>query len=226
MNKKSLDAIDRELTKTYFGATPNKNVPDKNIPKKNIQRIHLVMLGIVSIVVITLSCAVFITAYLFYNDKKRINAVDEMQADMEKIYRTSPPAPPEKKIITYTTPVDRPLKEGVILYGFEQGLDGWDIPGWALEKPDHVARDFKRTTSEASEGEGSLEIQTEFSKEQWTAALVEIPHFLDLNKYDRISSDLFIPAEAPTGLKAKLIFTIGEDWAFIEIPRASFSRAI
>ena len=32
--------------------------------------------------------------------------------------------------------------EEEVLFGFEAGLEGWDVPDWAYEKPDYVQREI------------------------------------------------------------------------------------
>ena len=48
--------------------------------------------------------------------------------------------------------------EETVLFGFENGLEGWEIPDWAYEKPDHVQKSLEQSTSVASEGEKLLTV--------------------------------------------------------------------
>jgi len=107
------------------------------------------------------------------------------------------------------------------LYNFEKNLDGWEIPYWAREKTDHVARTIKKTSYIAANGTGSLEIFTDFPKKEWTAAIVEIQQYLDLTNYNSLAANVYLPLNGPkTELRGKLIVTSGEDWNFIEMKRS------
>ena len=43
-----------------------------------------------------------------------------------------------------------------VLFSFERGLEGWEIPDWAYEKPDHVQKDIESSKDYASNGNASL----------------------------------------------------------------------
>ncbi len=117
-------------------------------------------------------------------------------------------------------PSSAPITEERVFYDFEYDLAGWEIPMWALGKSDYVAKDAKRVEGLASSGNGSLQIITDFSGGLWSAALIEIQQYLDLSKYRVISVDIYLPPEAPVGLKAKLILTVGSNWKFVEMSRS------
>jgi len=110
-----------------------------------------------------------------------------------------------------------PITEEKILCGFEKGDDGFEIPGWAEEKADNASKSLSLSKSFASEGTQSLCLYAEFPGKIWTGAVVELEQYLDLTPWRQISCDLYVPKEAPLGLKAKIILTVGEDWTWTEM---------
>lgn len=107
-------------------------------------------------------------------------------------------------------------QEVEIISSFETGLDGWEIPDWAYEKPDHIQQDIASTSKVASEGSSSLEIETEFPGGRWTGAIVEIMQYFDWSDYSTLACDIYIPEDAPLGLKGKMILTVGDEWKWVE----------
>jgi hypothetical protein len=103
-----------------------------------------------------------------------------------------------------------------VLFSFENGLEGWEIPDWAYEKPDHVQQDIRSSNNFASDGSSSLEIDTEFPGGRWTGAIIEIMQYFDWSDYSTIACDIYLPADAPLGLKAKMILTVGDSWKWVE----------
>ena len=114
-------------------------------------------------------------------------------------------------------PSNEPITEERTYFDFESDLNGWEVPMWAEGKSDYVARGAVVSREVASKGTGSMKVQSEFPGGKWTASLVEIQMYLNLAKYRVVSADLYIPAEAPIGLKAKLIITVGDTWKFVEM---------
>jgi hypothetical protein len=133
-------------------------------------------------------------------------------------------APTETPQSAEAVPQRIPLKigpqESKTLYDFELSEDGWEIPSWELDKPDHVARSLAITDSFSSKGSRGLELVAEFPGSQWTAALIEVQQYLDLRGYDSILVDIYLPAGCPEGLRTKLILTVGDDWRFVEMSRS------
>lgn len=107
-----------------------------------------------------------------------------------------------------------------VLFGFEKDTDGWRVPDWAFEKEDHVARDASVSTDWASEGKQSLAVTCEFVDKKWSGAYVEIEDYYDWTPYGTISVDIFVPKDAPVGLKGKIILTVGEEWKWTEMGRS------
>jgi len=117
-------------------------------------------------------------------------------------------------------PSGEPITEERVLFSFEKDTDGFEIPFWALEKDDHVAKSIAVSAEFASEGGKSLKVESDFPGQKWTAALVELEQYLDLSPYREISVDIYLPKNAPLGLRAKLILTVGEGWKFTEMTRS------
>ena len=109
--------------------------------------------------------------------------------------------------------------KGDILFDFEKGTEGWEIPAWAWEKKDHVARVLKHTNNISTTGSGSLEMFVEFPGKKWTGAMIELQQYLDFSEYDKISVDVFVPSDSPPGLKGKFILTVGDKWRFVEMSK-------
>ena len=109
--------------------------------------------------------------------------------------------------------------EEEVLFGFENGLEGWDVPDWAYEKPDHVQREINSSDVIAQEGTSSLEVVAEFPGKCWSGAIVEVMQYFDWSAYSKIACDIYLPADGPEGLKAKMILTVGDTWRWVEMSR-------
>ncbi|MDD3088611.1 MAG: hypothetical protein PHT95_01515 [Candidatus Omnitrophica bacterium] len=107
-----------------------------------------------------------------------------------------------------------------VLFDFETGLQGWEIPDWAYEKPDHVQTDMQITDKVASQGTKSLEIMAEFPGGRWTGAIVEIMQYFDWTDFSGIACDIYLPPDAPLGLTGKMILTVGDSWKWVEMSRS------
>ena len=114
-------------------------------------------------------------------------------------------------------PSMKPITEERTFYGFENDLQGWEIPMWAANKSDYVAKGVVISKDVASEGSASLKMMANFPGNIWTAALAEIEQYLDISRFRVIRADIFLPKDAPIGLKAKIIVTVGENWKFVEM---------
>ncbi len=114
-------------------------------------------------------------------------------------------------------PSTAPITEERTFFGFENDLQGWEIPMWAESKSDYVAKGVVLSKDFASEGSASLKMVADFPGNTWTAALAEIEQYLDISRYRVIRADIYLPKEAPIGLKAKMILTVGENWKFVEM---------
>lgn len=110
--------------------------------------------------------------------------------------------------------------EEKVIFGFEKDTQGWEIPEWALEQEDHVGKTIEVSTDVAKEGARSLKMMTVFPGKMWTAAIVEDFEYFDWTSYKELAVDVYIPPEAPVGLKAKIVLTVGENWKFTEMARS------
>ena len=118
-------------------------------------------------------------------------------------------------------PSTLPITEERTYFDFETAdLGGWEVPTWAGGKSDYVAKSVAQSEEFASHGKSSMKIETDFPGGSWTAGLVEIQQYLDLSRYRVISIDIYLPEDAPLGLKAKLIITVGDNWKFVEMSRS------
>jgi hypothetical protein len=99
---------------------------------------------------------------------------------------------------------------------FEGEAAKWNIPDWALEKADHVAKKLELSKEQASDGKSSLKIETAFPGGSWTAAVVELEDYLDFSPAQKVAVDIYIPADAPEGLKGNIVLTIGDGWTWTE----------
>jgi hypothetical protein len=111
-------------------------------------------------------------------------------------------------------------EEADVLFGFETGLQGWEIPDWAYEKPDHVQQEIEISSDISSEDNSSLLIMTDFPGGRWTGAIVEIMQYFDWSDYNKLACDVYLPEGAPLGLKAKIILTVGDSWKWVEMSKS------
>ncbi len=107
-------------------------------------------------------------------------------------------------------------EEETVIFSFENGLQGWEIPDWAYEKPDHVQKEINPSDKYASQGRSSLEMDVEFPGGRWTGAIIEIMQYFDWTDYSKIACDIYLPKDAPLGLKGKMILTVGDSWKWVE----------
>ena len=110
--------------------------------------------------------------------------------------------------------------EDVVLFSFEDGLEGWEVPEWAYEKPDHVQKEIAPSDVAATDGTKSLEMLADFPGTGWAGAIVEIMQYFDWSEYKALAVDVMVPADAPKGLKGKIILTVGDTWKWVEMSRA------
>jgi hypothetical protein len=118
-------------------------------------------------------------------------------------------------------PSAAPITEERTYYDFETSdLNGWEIPMWTLDKTDYVAKSAEFSEEVASHGKASMKVTTDFPGGLWSASLVEIQQYLDLSSYRVLRADIYLPKDAPIGLKVKLILTVGNNWKFVEMSRS------
>jgi hypothetical protein len=110
--------------------------------------------------------------------------------------------------------------EEEVLFGFEGGTEGWEIPDWAYEKPDYVQESIDLTEEFASEGTSSLLVEAVFPGGRWAGAIVETMQYFDWSEYSAFACDVYLPVDAPLGLKSKIILTVGDNWQWVEMSRS------
>lgn len=223
------DNIDRELTRTYFSDAvpdrPNKIAGTSRGEAKRPKRSRLPAI-IISLLVFALLGAVY---FLTVNRVSfSVNISVKPQAERTALTtskQTSPMASlkemfrlPDKKYIAPKNS-NSPAPEDKILYNFDKSLEGWELPAWAEDKSDYVARSLKISEHAAGGGTAGAEMHVEFPGGMWAGALAEVQHYVDLSGYDAISADIYLPWNTPNGLRGKIIITAGDDWRFIEMTR-------
>jgi hypothetical protein len=110
----------------------------------------------------------------------------------------------------------------IVLYSFENGPEGWEIPDWTFEKKDYVGKEVSISEFYSSEGKYSFELKSEFAGEPgWRGAYAECANGVsDWSIYKWLSVDIYLPKEAPHGLKARIILTVGDEWKWSEMNKA------
>ena len=201
------DKISRELSKTFFGGKPAGDESKKQSAKRSSmpsrRRPSLPLIPVLVVI------AALLLTFIFIKSKKAPGPLTErIKAARKYVIRPQKVKTPVKPM-TFKT-----------FYDFEKDDSGWEIPLWAKEKTDHVAKSVSRSREIASSGSWSLRVDADFPGAQWTAAIIEVQQFLDVVGYDEISVDIFIPESCPRGLKAKIILTVGETWRWIEMARS------
>lgn len=110
----------------------------------------------------------------------------------------------------------------ILLFNFEKDPDGWEIPDWALGKKDHVAEEIGVSEFQASAGKYALEMGVNFTQEPgWKGAYVErVVDVTDWSPFKFLSADVCIPKDAPRGLRARIILTVGDEWKWTEMNKS------
>ena len=107
------------------------------------------------------------------------------------------------------------------LFGFEDGLQEWVIPAWEAAAPDYAGRRLDISREMMSHGASALQLLVDFTGERWTGAYVEREMYVtDWRPYRILAVDVYLPPEAPEGLKARIILTTGDQWRWTEQNRA------
>ena len=229
MKKKTeYDHIDRELSRTYFrGGTVqssdnnklNKFEPAKKSGAAKKQKARVPGKLKISASILLIAIIGLILMY-FLRDKKVFFTIVESRNNGPVVTKTVRIGP--QQIEGSASSDTESFVDAEPLFNFERNADGWEIPLWAKEKPDHVAVNISNITGMASIGKGSLEIYANFAGNKWTAAYIEIAQYLNFGNYDSIAADIYVPNSCPKGLKARFIVTAGENWRFIEMTRSAF----
>ena len=107
-----------------------------------------------------------------------------------------------------------------VLFGFEEDAQGWEIPDWAYEQDDYVGEDIARSEDASKEGSASLALTVNFPGKTWRGAVVEVMEYFDWTPYSSISCDMYLPKNAPNGMKAKMVLTVSDSWKWTEMSRS------
>lgn len=110
--------------------------------------------------------------------------------------------------------------EARVIYDFEGDVQGWEIPDWSYEQDDYVGETIDVSGDFASCGNESLMLTANFPGGSWKGAIIEVMEYMDWTPYSTISCDVLVPPSAPEGLRAKIILTVGDDWAWTEMSRS------
>jgi hypothetical protein len=103
-----------------------------------------------------------------------------------------------------------------VVYSFESDTQGFELPDWTLEQDDMVCDSIEASSDYASEGQQSLKYNVAFPGGIWTAAFSECMEDFDWTPYSKISVDVYIPSDAPEGMKAEIVLTVGDNWEWKE----------
>ena len=106
--------------------------------------------------------------------------------------------------------------DGKVVYDFEIDEQGFELPDWTLEQDDMVCDSIEVNGDYVSEGEKSLKYNVAFPGGIWTAAFAECMEDFDWTPYSQISVDVYIPSDAPEGMKAEIVLTVGDNWEWKE----------
>ena len=221
-NPSGHDRINEELSKTFFNRAFDGNAAAKHAYSGQKQKKKFSIIKLFVIIFICLAILLGIVIFLTSNSPFNINI------NVSQKEETSTFAVGSKKLNFFPKP---PLSEKTkniknayenirILFDFEYDSENWEIPDWAIDKSDHIATELNHVTGLGSTGNGSLEIQTEFPGSFWSGAVIELAQYISFEDFEMISVDIFLPIDAPKGLRGKLILTYGPDWNFVEMSRS------
>ncbi|MBI2885380.1 MAG: hypothetical protein HYY15_04320 [Candidatus Omnitrophica bacterium] len=110
----------------------------------------------------------------------------------------------------------------ILLADFENGLEEWEIPNWALTSADYACKEVTPAADFVSTGKGSAQLMVDFpGGGKWTGAYLErVMYVTDWGQFSSVAGDVYLPYDAPEGLKARFILTVGEQWQWTEMNRA------
>ena len=113
-----------------------------------------------------------------------------------------------------------PAGGGMVIFDFEKGVEEWAIPDWAQTSADYVGKSVAPSQEQQSHGQGSLQVNAAFPGGKWTGAYIErMMYVTDWSAFSGISADVFLPQNAPEGIKARFILTVGDKWEWTEMNR-------
>ncbi len=111
-------------------------------------------------------------------------------------------------------------QDELVIFDFEGTTHEWAIPDWAQTSKDYVGKSMSASTDFVSHGKGSLQLMVDFPGGAWHGAYVEqMMSTTDWSPFDAIAADVYVPDNAPQGLKARFILTVGDKWTWTEMNR-------
>jgi hypothetical protein len=201
------DSIDNELARTYFSPV-ERQVGSYVNPAKVARRGFPVRKTITALTTLLAAGIAFLMA---------VNVINKLESSSALNRKKSPG---RSMPLGYAAPLPT-LYDEKVLYDFESDKDGWEIPLWAVDKEEYTQKASDISDDISSRGKKSLRVDSDFSPGKWVASIAEIQRYFDLSEYDAIATDIYLPPDAPErGFRAKLIFTVGEDWKFVEMSRS------
>ena len=109
----------------------------------------------------------------------------------------------------------------IVIYDFEDTLEGWTIPDWAQVSADYVGKELSVSTDKAEAGRSAMKLWAAFPGGRWTGAYVERQcEVTDWTPFGRLAVSVYVPAMAPVGLTGRIILTVGDQWTWTEMNRA------
>ncbi len=108
----------------------------------------------------------------------------------------------------------------LVIYDFETDTQEWAIPEWETQSADYSAQQVSQAADFASSGKSSLQVMVDFPGGKWIGAYVErMMYVTDWTPFSGIAADVYVPYNAPKGLKARFILTVGDKWQWTEMNR-------
>ena len=117
-------------------------------------------------------------------------------------------------------PAAQAQEDALVIFDFEGDVQDWAIPDWAMTSEDYKAQDLSPSVDFVSSGQGSIQILMDAPGGRWTGAYIErMMHVTDWTPFSGIAADVYLPYNAPKGMKARFILSVGEKWEWTEMNR-------
>ena len=108
----------------------------------------------------------------------------------------------------------------LVIFDFEGSVQEWAIPDWAKTSSDYACKAVSVSPDFVSNGKSSLQLMVDFPGGKWSGAYVEeVMYVTNWSPFQSIAADVYVPYNAPSGLKARFILTVGESWTWTEMNR-------